>query len=173
MCFCPTSGFVLRGQRCRIHLFPYSASRELRWASGFVKNTPCWTQIGVIHFTANPSIVGLSVCYGCPIRLISGWPTLKMDDLGSSCDMSWPPPTTPTKSVQHLFCISVLPDSDGICHLCGRCEGHLRFPGSRGSACHSACQCVSCTEAASSDSEFHYVLSTGDSTKSNKFISLC
>ena len=39
MCFCPTSGFVL-GQRCRIHLLPYSASRELSWASGFVKNTP-------------------------------------------------------------------------------------------------------------------------------------
>ena len=40
MCFCPTSGFVLGGPRCQIHLLPYSASRELSWASGFVKNTP-------------------------------------------------------------------------------------------------------------------------------------
>lgn len=68
---------MLGGQRCQIHLLLYSASRELSWASEFVKNTPGWTQIGVIHFIANPGTVGLSASYGCPIRLISGQPTLK------------------------------------------------------------------------------------------------
>lgn len=97
-------GFVLGGQRCPIHLLCYSVSWELTWASGFVKNTPCWSQIGVIHFIANPGTVGLLVSCWCPICLISGQPTLKMDGVGAAVVIGpWPYPPPPLLRAFNIY----------------------------------------------------------------------
>lgn len=126
------SSLVSGGQMCQINLLCYLASRYLTWSSGSVKkhslqeanwcdsfsSSSKYSQTVAFPFMSCLSHICM-VCFRIWKQMVSSSTTDRPVTL-----------LHPPGTLAHLFCVSVHLGRGETCHLCCRCEGHLRFPDS-------------------------------------------